>query len=94
VIESVGNFTSCLTSLNNISRFEKIIIPKYRTLVIKFLKAKVKAILVTGRGGPQGCETSWFPYFLDNRLTDGGEVVSLIHQQPFTPRKIPGTHFC
>jgi hypothetical protein len=27
-------------------------------------------------------------------LTDGGEVVSLTHQQPFTPRKIPGTHLC
>jgi hypothetical protein len=35
------------------------------------------AIPVTGSGGPQGCETSRLPYFLDNRLTDGGEVVSL-----------------
>jgi hypothetical protein len=30
----------------------------------------------------------------DNRLTDGGEVVTLTHWPPFTPRKIPGTHFC
>jgi hypothetical protein len=31
--------------------------------------------------------------FLDNLLTDGG-AVSLMHWPPFTPRKIPGTHFC
>jgi hypothetical protein len=54
---------------------------------------KGKAIPVTGRGGPHGCETSRLPHFLDNRLTDGGEV-SLTRLPPFTPRKIPGTHFC
>jgi hypothetical protein len=31
---------------------------------------------------------------LDNPLTDGGEVVSLMRWPPFTPRKIHGTHFC
>jgi hypothetical protein len=32
--------------------------------------------------------------FLDDRLTDGGEVVSLTRRPSFTPpRKIPGTHF-
>jgi hypothetical protein len=30
---------------------------------------------------------------LDSQLTDGGEVVSLTNQQPFNPKKIPGTHF-
>jgi hypothetical protein len=44
------------------------------------------------RPGASG-ETPSFPYFLDNRLTDGGEVVSLTRRPPFTPRKIPGTHF-
>jgi hypothetical protein len=39
---------------------------------------KVKAAPVTGRGGPQGWETSRLPHFLDNQLTDGGEVVSLM----------------
>jgi hypothetical protein len=53
-----------------------------------------KAIPVTGRAGTQGCETSSLPYFLDNRLTDGSEVVSVICWQPFTPRKISGIHFC
>jgi hypothetical protein len=51
-------------------------------------------ILVLGHGGPYGYQTSRLQHFLDNRLTDGGEVVSLTRQQPFTPRKIPGTHFC
>jgi hypothetical protein len=38
---------------------------------------KGKAVPVTGRGGLYGCETSRLPHFLENRLTDGGEVVSL-----------------
>jgi hypothetical protein len=42
------------------------------------LKKKGKAIPVTGRGGPQGCEMSSLPHFLESRLTDGGEVVSLM----------------
>jgi hypothetical protein len=43
-----------------------------------------KAIPVTGRGGPQDCETSRFPHLLDYRLTDGGEVVSLTRRPHFT----------
>jgi hypothetical protein len=42
----------------------------------KILHIKEKAIAVTGRGDPYGCETSRLPHFLDNRLTNGGEVVS------------------
>jgi hypothetical protein len=57
-------------------------------------KGKGKAIGVTGREGPQVCETSRLPHFLGNRLTDGGEFVSPTRRPPFTPRKIPGTHFC
>jgi hypothetical protein len=52
------------------------------------------AIPVTGCGGPQGCEMSRLPHFLDSWLTDGGEVVNLMHWLPFTQRKITGTHFC
>jgi hypothetical protein len=58
------------------------------------VQAKGKAIPITGRGGPEGFEMSRLPYFLDNWFTDGGEVVSLTRRPPFTPRKIPGTHFC
>jgi hypothetical protein len=55
---------------------------------------KDKAISLRARGGPWGCETSGLSHFLDNRLTDGGEVVSLTRRPPFIPRKIPRTHFC
>jgi hypothetical protein len=42
-----------------------------------FLAKRSKAIPVTGREDPYVRETSRFPHFLDNRLTDGCEVVSL-----------------
>jgi hypothetical protein len=41
-------------------------------------KVKGKAIPVTIRGDPQGCETSRLLHFLGNRLTDGDEVVRLL----------------
>jgi hypothetical protein len=54
-----------------------------------------KAVPVIGHGGPYGCERRGsHTRMLGNRLTDDGEVVSLTCQPPFTPRKIPGTHFC
>jgi hypothetical protein len=59
-----------------------------------FTKRKCKAIPVTGRGGPYGFEMSRLPHFLDNRLTDCGEVVSLTSRRPLLRGKIPGTHFC
>jgi hypothetical protein len=37
---------------------------------------------------------SRFPHFVHNRLTDGGEVVSLRAGSALPHRKIPGTHFC
>jgi hypothetical protein len=36
-----------------------------------------KAIPVTGRGGPEGCETSRLSHILENRLTNGSEAISL-----------------
>jgi hypothetical protein len=47
-----------------------------------------KAVPVTSLGGQEGCETSRLPKFLENRLTGGGEVVSLTRLPPFNPRKI------
>jgi hypothetical protein len=55
---------------------------------------KIKAIPVTGRGGPYGCERSRLSHFLDIWLTDDRVIVSLTHWPPFTPRKILGTPFC
>jgi hypothetical protein len=58
------------------------------------LAVKCKAIPVIGPEDPKDCETLMLPHFLGNRLTDDGEIVSLTPRPPFTPRKIPGTHFC
>jgi hypothetical protein len=38
-----------------------------------------KAIPVTGREGPWGCETSRLAYFLYSLLTDGGEVRMILN---------------
>jgi hypothetical protein len=48
---------------------------------------KCKAIPETGRGGSWDYETLRLPHFLDNRLTDGDEVVSLTRLPPFTPQE-------
>jgi hypothetical protein len=54
---------------------------------------KGKATHVTGREGSWGCEIPRVPHSLNNRLTDGGKIISLTLRPSFTPRKIPGTHF-
>jgi hypothetical protein len=51
---------------------------------------KGEAIFETGRGGPQCCEMSRLPYFLENQLTDALRA----GRPSFTFRMIPGTHFC
>jgi hypothetical protein len=43
---------------------------------------------------PLGLREVKAPTFLDIQFTDGGEVVTPTPRQLFTPRKIPGTHFC
>jgi hypothetical protein len=65
----------------------KASIPHYAAMFRLVLKEgkKSKAIPLTGREGPYGFETSRIPHFLDNRLTDDGEVVSLRRRPPFTP---------
>jgi hypothetical protein len=58
-----------------------------------FNKVKVKLYLKQIVEAHKGYETSRLPHFLDNRLTDGGEVISLMCRPPFIHGKIPGTHF-
>jgi hypothetical protein len=53
-------------------------------------RQKGKAVPLTGRGGPYDCETSRLPHFLDNRLTDGGEVISLMPSSALYAQNIPG----
>jgi hypothetical protein len=48
---------------------------------------KGEAIPVTGPAGPDGCEASGFPHFLDDRLTDGSEVVSPTRRPTFIPEE-------
>jgi hypothetical protein len=48
---------------------------------------KGKGIHVTGRVGPQNCETLRLPHLLDYRLTDGGKFVSLTRRPPFTTQE-------
>jgi hypothetical protein len=52
--------------------------------IIKIREKKSKAISVTGREGLQGCEMLRIPRCLDNRLIDGGKVVSPTHR-PHSP---------
>jgi hypothetical protein len=55
---------------------------------------KRKAVLLPDRRDPLGSKTSRLPYFVDSRLTDDGEVVSLTLLLPFTLWKFRGTRFC
>jgi hypothetical protein len=48
---------------------------------------ELKAIPVTGAGSLLGCQMLRVPHCLDNRLTDGGKVVSPTHQPHLTPQK-------
>jgi hypothetical protein len=58
-------------------------------------RMKIHGKAATGCGSPWGCEMSRLPHFLDNRLTSGAVRLSALSTgQPFTPRKIPATHFC
>jgi hypothetical protein len=43
---------------------------------------------------PLGLREVEGPKFSDIRLVYGGKIVSLTGRPLFTPRKIPGTHFC
>jgi hypothetical protein len=58
------------------------------SVIRSYIVRVCRAIPVTGRGGPQGCETSRLPRFLDNPLADDGKVISLTLRPACTSRKI------
>jgi hypothetical protein len=60
-------------------------LPRQHSLFGQHILQKGNVIHVSGRRGPWGCETSRLLHFLDNRFTDGSEIVSLTHRPPFTP---------
>jgi hypothetical protein len=51
-------------------------------------RTTVKAIHVTGCGGLYSCEMLRFSHCLDNRLIDGGKVVSPTHRSHFILQKL------
>jgi hypothetical protein len=60
---------------------------KCLTSVLPLQGKKGKTIPVIGRGDLYVCETSRLTHLLDNRLTDGGEIVSLMLRPLFTPQE-------
>jgi hypothetical protein len=60
-IKCISSLMQPLTNLYNLFYIDC-------TLFMSTTEKKGKVIPVTGRGGPQGCETSRLPQFLDNRL--------------------------
>jgi hypothetical protein len=66
---------------------------KFRKTIFKQNKKRVNLSLYKP-WRPLGLREVEAPTFSDIRLTDSGKVVSPKHWPLFTPRKIPGTHFC
>jgi hypothetical protein len=54
--------TECLKS--QVTKYTRSIAAKKKSKKVIFLLGKGKAIPVTGREGPQGCESSRLPHFL------------------------------
>jgi hypothetical protein len=73
------------TVKNSFDWWGNLIVPNRIDPLGKVKKRKV--IPVTGREGPWSCETPRLSHYLDNRLTDGGKVVSLTRPLPFTSQE-------
>ena len=54
--------------------------------LIWYLKGKGKSVPLQAWSGPEGSKKLRFPYFITT-AQDGGKVVSLTHQDAFTPKK-------
>jgi hypothetical protein len=82
------------TSMNKIVTKNKQNNDQRKYKIYKYCNKKVKLSLQQAVEAHRVVRRRGSHIFLDNRFTDGGEVVSLMRRPPFTPRKIPGTHFC
>jgi hypothetical protein len=81
--EEINHWRKFLTSRSHVSPNGP---SSLRTTTVKKSK-NCRAIPITGRGGPWGCEALRVPHYLDNRLTDGGKVGSIMCRPPFTPQE-------
>lgn len=57
------------------------------------MNMKRKAVPATSHGDPKDCQMSRLPHYLDNQITDGSELISLMNR-PLSIAKMTGTHFC
>jgi hypothetical protein len=94
---------NCKSSLYKIDQFYEHI----QKLILRYTRVGIRRLILVGSGNiPSVTRALGLAAFnnegeaisvthildtLDNRLTDGGEVVSLMSWPLFTPRKIPGT---
>jgi hypothetical protein len=70
-----------------------LLVPKFNLVFIslsRFPASSVSKIELTVEA--HSAETSRIPHFLDNRLIEGGDVVSLTNRPRFTSMKSPGIH--
>jgi hypothetical protein len=69
-VTRIGELGTALAYVATDARFEEV------HSITRTTRCKSKAISVTGRGGLKGCKMLRIPHCLDNRLTDGGKIVS------------------
>jgi hypothetical protein len=88
-VNYIAIYLACIIFLKIFNQFSvSCLVNISRQHIVKVQNLQdLEAILVTGRGGLYGCKTSRLPHFVDNRLTVGGEVVSLTRLQLFTPEE-------
>jgi hypothetical protein len=84
--------TSCLSTLMRMEMKQEqltgyINISLYDCLLLDFWYLEISC-LCNRPWRPKGREWSRLPHLLDNRLTDGGKVVSPMRRPPLPPRKI------
>jgi hypothetical protein len=96
VTRSVEKITQCFVSLWKFFYFFMLSKPKsIDRCRLNLLSALVKSYACNRPWRPIGLWDVEAPkFYLDNRLTNGGEDVSPTRRLPFIPMKIPGTHFC